>query len=478
MPIRLHKKEERPEPETVQPERQRVSKTRGFPRFILWLLLAVIVAVGAWYAVTWNKIQVRGIVIAEFHHFVPEAPCRIVEVNAAVGKSVKAGDVLVVSQSVDPRSQIPTYEAALKQAERRLMLATAGGDVGVVDMTKRSRRLADARQALGVAGARLQAAQKSEEEYTELVKAVEADRAKEIEKATVDKKTATEKLAQARAAEKEVAVELAQAQLNLDKAKTLYELDAATLNDVQLARTKYDFTLATAEKAKSATAEAEKTLGGIEEVLRAVVAKYDAELEAQRARQKRAQAETDVARAFLEAARQKLQDAEKEYGELQPAYEKMRDAEVDYLKEQVEEAKGNLAYYKALAGSIVFKSPFDGIVSELNKQVGDVARRDEKVISVYNPKTVAVEAYIPEDKYYRVAVGQKAEVVLRGTKRRFTGKIVSVNTSPERLPGLMKVPVLPERAHDLYYYARISVPSAGAGEIGPAMRTDVTIYVR
>ncbi|KPK96740.1 MAG: hypothetical protein AMK75_07955 [Planctomycetes bacterium SM23_65] len=484
MPMRLRKKEERPQPAAVV-ERPRVSRTRGFPRFVLFLIVAAAAAVGVWYALTYNKVQVRGIVMGEHFEFITESRCRIRTVNAGVGDPVKKGEVVLVSESIDPRSQIPTYEAALEQAELRLRLASAGGDVGEVDLTKRSHRLTDAKQAVSVAEAKLEAAQKSEAEYLDLVKAIAADRKKEIEKATVeiekatvDKETALEKLNQAKATEKEVAVELAQAKLNFDKATTLYDLDAATLNDLQTARTKYDFQLATTEKAKSATSEAQKTLDGIDEVLKAVTEKYDAELKAQRSRYERSRADTEVARAYLKHARENLQRAEEQYGGLAGDFKKMQADELEFLKQAVEEAKGNLRYYRALAGSIEFKSPFDGVVGELNKRVGDVAKKDEKVISVYNPKTLAIEVYVPEDDYEHVRVGQKAHVKMRGTGDTFWGKVVNVNRSPERLPGLLKVPTAPERAHDLYYYCRIEVPPEEQQKIGPAMRANVTIYVR
>ncbi|HUW58213.1 MAG TPA: HlyD family efflux transporter periplasmic adaptor subunit [Planctomycetota bacterium] len=476
MPMRLHKKEERPQPAAVT-ARPRVSKTHGFPRFVLFVIVVAGLVVGGWYALTWNKVQVRGIVIAEQSEFITEARCRITTVNVKVGQAVKAGEVLLVSDSIDPRSQIPTYEAAVQQAELRLQLASLGGDVGEVDLVKRSRRLADAREAVDVSQARLEAAQKSEAEYMELVKAIAADRRKEIETAAVGKQTALEKLNQARASEKEVTVELEQAKLNYDKAKTLFALDAATLNDLQIAETKYKFVIATDEKVKSSTLEARKTLDGIDQVLKAVTEKYDAELDAQRSRHQRAQAETEVARAFLRHAQVNLTRAESEYGVLDPDFKKMQTDELDLLRQRVQEARGNLRYYKALAGTIEFKAPFDGVVGELNKQTGDVAKRDEKVISVYNPKTVAVEVYVPEDEYRRLAVGQKVEVKMRGSGERFRGTLVNVNRSPERLPGLLKVPTAPERAHDLYYYCRVEVPPEDQEKISPAMRANVTIYV-
>lgn len=475
MAIRLHKKEEGPQP-TMPSERPRVSRTRGFPRFVLFLVIAVAVVLGVYYALTWNKIQVRGIVIAEDSVFITEARCRITRVSAAVGKEVKAGQVLLVSESIDPRSQIQTYQAALEQAQLRLRLATGGGDVGVVDLTKRPRRLTDARQNVAVAEAKLGAAEKSEAEYRDLVKAIAAGRTMEIEKATVDKKTAAEKLVQARASEREVAVELDQALRNYGRAKRLRELDAITVNDFEIAQTKYHLFKATAEKARSATREAQESFDGIDEVLKAVTEKYDAELAAQESRYKRAQAETDVARAFLKYARDNLKAAAEEYGKLDPDFARMQQDEMDYLKQQVEEAKGNLRYYKALAGTIEFRAPFDGIVSELNKQEGDVAQREEKVISVYNPNTVAVEVYIPEKKIFRVEPGQRAYVKLRGTRRSFWGEVVNVNASPERLPGQLKVPTQPERAHDLYYYCRVEVPPEAQKTASPAMRADVTIY--
>jgi len=476
MAIRLHRKEERPEPAMPQVERPRVSKTRGFPRFALWLLVTAVVVVGVYLGLTWNRIQVRGRVIAAYSDFVTEGRCKITVVKAAVGDKVKAGEVLLVSESLDPRSQIPAFEAALAQAKLRLELVAKGGDVGVVDTATRARRLTDAREAADVAGARLEAALKSEKEYEDLVKAIAADRAKEIEKASADGRTGTEKLNQAKASEKEVAVELAQAKLNLDKATKLKELDAATVTDVQTAQSKRDFFLATAEKAASATQEARTSLDGIQKVLDAVTRKFDAELEAQTSRHKRAQAETDVARAFLKHATENLARAEAEYGDMKPDFKKMQADELEFLKKQVDEAQSRLEYYKGLAGAVEFKAPFDGIVGELTKQVGDVADKYEKVISVYDPMTVAIEAYVPEDYFHRLLKGQKADVRIRGTRVSFPGEVVIVNTSPERLPGEMKITPTPETAYDRFITCRITVPPEAQMKISPSMRANVTIY--
>jgi multidrug resistance efflux pump len=479
MAIRLHKKEERPEPAMPGAERARVSKTHGFPRFVLWLLTTAVVVVGVYLGLTWNRIQVRGRVIAAYSDLVTEGRCKITVVKAGVevGAPVKAGDVLLVTESLDPRSQIPAFEAALAQAKLRLELVAKGGDVGVVDTGVRARRLTDAREAADVAEARLEAAVKSEKEYEDLVKAIAADRAKEVEKASADGRTGTEKLNQAKASEKEVAVELAQARMNLDKATTLRELDAATVNDVQTAQSKYDFFKATAEKAASATQEAQTALDGIRKVLDAVTAKYDAELEAQTSRHKRSQAETDVARAFLKHAKENLTRAEAEYGEMKPDFKKMQADELEFLKQQIDEAQSRLEYYKGLAGAVEFKAPFDGVVGEFTKQVGEVAEKFEKVISVYDPTTVAIEAYVPEDYFHRLSKGQKADVRVRGTQVAFQGEIVNVNTSPERLPGEMKITPTPETAYDRFITCRIAVPREAQVKIRPSMRANVTIYV-
>jgi multidrug resistance efflux pump len=474
MAIRLHKQEERPL--TPDVERARVTKTRGFPRFVLWLFIAAVVVVGGYFAIKWNRIQVRGVVTAAYDDFTTEARCRITGVNVKVGDEVKAGQVLLTSESIDPRSQIRQYEAALDEAKLRLELATRGGDVGEVDLSKRPRSLTDAREAADVAQARLAAAQKSEKEYEDLAKATEADRAKETEKARVDIATAAEKLNQARASEKEVAVELAQARLNLDKAKELYADDAATLNDVQLAQTKHDFLLATAEKARSASTEAENFLSGARKILEATTGKYDAELRAQRSRCERAKADTAVAEAFLTHSRANLTRAEAEFGELKTDPKQMQADELDLLRKRVEEARGRLDYHKNLAGTVEFKPRFDGIVSELTKQVGDVAS-NEKIIAVYDPTTVAIEAYVPEDDFHRVHVGLKARVRIRGTDVEFEGEVTSVNTAPARLPGEMKVAPSPETAYDRFITCRIDVPLKSRTSITPAMRANVTIFV-
>ena len=279
MAIRLHTKEEAPQPAAAV-ERPRVSRTRGFPRFLLFLLVVVAGAIGIWYGVTHDKVQCRGRVTAALDEFVPEGRCRIVMIRDGleVGETAPKGEVLVASESIDPRSRIATYAAALKTAEHRLALAGEGGDVGEVDLAKRSARLSVAERDAGISKAKYEAAQKSEKQFEDLVKVIAADRAKEIEKASADRKTALERLQQAKAAEKEVAVELAQAERNLNKAKALRAEDAITPNDFETAQTRVAFFGAGMEKARAATAEGQASLDANVKVLQAIKDKYDAEL--------------------------------------------------------------------------------------------------------------------------------------------------------------------------------------------------------
>ncbi len=474
MPIRLHKKEEAaPGPAA---ERPRVTKTHGFPKFVLALAIVVLAVLAVFFWFRWTRIQTRGRVVAAFAEYAAEGPCRVTKVDVQMGKPVSAGDVLVVTEAMDYKSQVPQYEAALDQAKARLTMAEKGGDVGVVDLSVRPRRLTDAREAADVAKARLTAAEKSEKEYSDLVTAIEADRKKEVTKAQADLATGTEKLKQAEAAQTETAVTRAGAKLNWDRAERLKKDDAITVSDYELARMKYDFATATAAKAASAVTEAQASLAGIEKVLDVVGKKLEAELEAQKARLERAKAETEVARAFVKGAETNLAQAEGEMKGVTTDAAGMESAEKDFLKKQVVEAQGRLDYFKAMAGTVEFKAPFTGTVCELNKAVNDSADRFERIVAIYDPATVAVEVYVPEDDLDRVRAGQKAHVAVRGTKIRFEGSVVAVNTSPARLPGEMKATPAPEFAFDRFVTCRISVPETYRSSITPAMRANVTIY--
>jgi len=45
---------------------------------------------------------------------------------------------------------------------------------------------------------------------------------------------------------------------------------------------------------------------------------------------------------------------------MKPDFKKMQADEIEFLTRQVEEAQGRLDYYKALAGAVEFKAPFNG----------------------------------------------------------------------------------------------------------------------
>lgn len=79
---------------------------------------------------------------------------------------------------------------------------------------------------------------------------------------------------------------------------------------------------------------------------------------------------------------------------------------------QIEVAKAVAAQTGAAVAELTIRAPFDGIVLTRAAEPGQVTAPGQTLLTLLDPESVYLRAYVPEGQIGRVAVGQRSEVIL------------------------------------------------------------------
>lgn len=79
--------------------------------------------------------------------------------------------------------------------------------------------------------------------------------------------------------------------------------------------------------------------------------------------------------------------------------------------------------------TMVISAPVAGRVSAVNVRRGGLALPGLAAVSVTESGRLAVQALVPEDELYRVAVGQRATVIIRGSNEKLEGVVTAMPES-------------------------------------------------
>jgi multidrug resistance efflux pump len=143
--------------------------------------------------------------------------------------------------------------------------------------------------------------------------------------------------------------------------------------------------------------------------------------------------------------------------EVQAAYAAMQsaDAALRALREQLQE--------------LSIKSPLDGVVEAVELQPGDLVGANAPVISLLDPQSLWVRAYVPEDKL-DVERGQTVKVTVDSfPDEEFSGEITFIARDAEFTPSNVQTPE--ERSKQVF---RIKVTiRTGREKLRPGMASDV-----
>jgi multidrug resistance efflux pump len=137
-----------------------------------------------------------------------------------------------------------------------------------------------------------------------------------------------------------------------------------------------------------------------------------------------------------------------------------RSEEVDQAQAEVEAARSELAAVQRQLDELVIAAPRDAMVEALDLQPGDLIAPNAPVISLIDPRSLYVRAYVPENRL-NVSLGQRVWVRVDSLAgRHFPARIAfisrqaeftpsNVQTPEERSKQVFRIKVLLEAGHDV-----------------------------
>ncbi|MBF0406089.1 MAG: efflux RND transporter periplasmic adaptor subunit [Candidatus Riflebacteria bacterium] len=162
----------------------------------------------------------------------------------------------------------------------------------------------------------------------------------------------------------------------------------------------------------------------------------------------RAAASYQGAKSAFEAAKQRLSTVR----------EGTRQEDIRVGKAQLQQASANLELMKIRFEHTKLKSPVDGVISGIFKELGELADKDKPVFSVIETSQVYIEADVPFNFINHIKLGQKARLVDENHEypeavygviteikpvsdsftRTFPVKILFQNPDSKLMPGMFK----------------------------------------
>jgi len=199
---------------------------------------------------------------------------------------------------------------------------------------------------------------------------------------------------------------------------------------------------------------AEKQLARAEELLKGNVI-AQAELD-------RARSERDGAIARRDALHQRLTMLEAG----------SRREEVTAAREAAISARAQLAALRSRLGELVLTAPTRGVVLLRNFEPGELALPGQPVVTLGDPDSLWVRAYVAAPEIGRVRIGARTEVSIDGfRKRTFGGRVVSIATSAEFTP---RAALTEEERANLVFAVKIAMDPSG-GTLKAGLPVDVRI---
>ena len=112
--------------------------------------------------------------------------------------------------------------------------------------------------------------------------------------------------------------------------------------------------------------------------------------------------------------------------------------DISYQEGQVGDAQASLAYYQAQLAKTIIKAPFDGTVTKIVPEIGDIVRANDPVISLVGKGQYQIEANIAESDIARVKIGNKASVTLDayGPSVVFEATVIKIDLSATIIEGV------------------------------------------
>lgn len=181
------------------------------------------------------------------------------------------------------------------------------------------------------------------------------------------------------------------------------------------------------------------------------------------------QAELDRARTARDAAIARRDGLQQKLTMLEAG---SRSEEVIAARAASVAARAQLSALRSRLGELVLIAPARGVVLLRNFEAGELALPGQPVLTLGDPDSLWVRAYIAAPEIGRVRLGARAEVSPDGFhKRTFRGRVVSVATSAEFTP---RAALTEEERANMVFAVRIAMDPTG-GELKAGLPVDVRI---
>jgi HlyD family secretion protein len=421
----------------------------------LLLLLVAAVAVGWWAVARRDRgsrgVEVAGTIEATQVDVGAKTTARIRAVHAEEGQAVRRGDLLIVLDEEEPAAEVARLQAAVQVAQGQLKDLLAGARREEVREARAAVARAEAQLADLVAGARpeeLRAARQAVAQAEARLRDLEAGaRAQEVE--------------QARSA-------LASAEATRTMAEREYQRLATLFDQGLVAAQEKDRAWQAHEVARAQERAARQQL----ELL--LAGPRPAQVEAARAEVRQARERLNL----LEAG-PRANQVEAAHAEVRQARERLnlleagpRPAQVETARAQVVQAEGALAQARARLADSRIAAPIDGVVLRKNLEPGATATPGTPVVTLVDPQTLWLRAYVSEVDIGRVRIGQPARIAVDAFPgQAFAGRVTEIASEAEFTPR--NVQTRKERVN-LVFRVKIGVSSPD-GRLKPGMPADAVI---
>ena len=105
---------------------------------------------------------------------------------------------------------------------------------------------------------------------------------------------------------------------------------------------------------------------------------------------------------------------------------------------QTPNTEASLANAYALLNKTLITAPFDGVITKVDLDPGEITSPNTPVIDMMGGGQYKIESYVSESDIAKMSIGQSADVTLDayGKDQKFTAKIVTVDSSETIIDGV------------------------------------------
>lgn len=351
----------------------------------------------------------------------------IEKVNVQIGDYVEKGQALIQLEQDDIKIQLQQAEAAVEIAEANYKMLKDGA-------SKEDRISVEAayQQALASYQGAKESLKLLESSYRDRTAQKQQLIAAETQLKAAEKqiKLAEENLAQA-------VTGLEQAEKEYERIKYLFEENVASKSQFEMVESQYRNTLSVVESARLAKEQANISYQGAKESYILAEDNYNNPIQLEQ-QLTAARSQLLVAEANVQMAKANLEKVEKG----------ARAEEIQIGEANVKQARATLQQVQKALEDTIIRSPFDGIISQLNFDSGEIIGPGTPVTNIVNLEKIYVSGSITEDLLLNLEKGQKIRIrILAGDNQYLEGVIEYISPVVDPRTQAFTIKVLADNPH-------------------------------